>query len=238
MFLRVKFFTSRPYDTSTYNVVWQLGPPDSPQRVQRQMDIAPETPIEFEMPPNLLDAEGNLIVDIYNDNQEALLFPLEDGIEVLYKQGGFGWNYLRGMLVILCWMGFLAAIALAASSFLSFPVAAFVSIGILIVGFSSGTLSQVIDQGGIGGINHETGRKDSASGLDYIALPIAKGLLRVINLVKEFSPVSFLSTGRNITVGILFQAFTQIVLVMGGVFAVFGIWAFYRSELATAQGNQ
>ena len=104
--------------------------------------------------------------------------------------------------------------------------------------FSSGTLSQVIEQGGIGGINHETGRKDSASGLDHIALPVAKGMLSVINLVKEFSPVSFLSTGRSITVGILFQAFTQIVLMMGGIFAAFGMWAFYRSELATAQGNQ
>jgi hypothetical protein len=238
MYIRVKFFTSRPYDTATYNVVWQIGPPETPQRVQRRMDIAPETPIEFEIPPNLLDPEGNLIVDIYNDNQEALLFPLEDGMEILYKQGDFGWNYVRGMLVILCWMGFLAAIGLAASSFLSFPVAAFVSIALLIVGFSSGTLSQVIEQGGIGGINHETGRKDSASGLDHIALPVAKGLLSVINLVKEFSPVSFLSTGRSITVGILFQAFTQIVLVMGGIFAAFGMWAFYRSELATAQGNQ
>ena len=175
---------------------------------------------------------------VYNDNQEALLFPLEDGMEVLYRQGGFGWNYVRGMLVILCWMGFLAAIGLAASSFLSFPVAAFVSIALLIVGFSSGTLSQIVDQGGIGGINHETGRKDSASGLDYVAIPLAKGILGVINLVKEFSPVSFLSTGRSITVGILFQALTQIVILMGGLFAAFGIWAFYRSELATAQGNQ
>ncbi|MDC0325672.1 ABC transporter permease [bacterium] len=238
MFLRVKFFTSRPYDTSTYNVMWEIGPPETPQRVQRSMDIAPESPIEFLIPPNLLDPEGNLIVDVYNDNQEALLFPLEDGMEVLYRQGGFGWNFIRGMLVILCWMGFLAAIGLAASSFLSFPVAAFVSIAILIVGFSSGTLSQVVDQGGIGGINHETGRKDSASGLDYVAIPLAKGILGVINLVKEFSPVSFLSTGRSITVGILFQALTQIVLLMGGLFAAFGIWAFYRSELATAQGNQ
>ena len=238
MYLRVKFYTSRPYDTATYDVLWEIGPPETPQRVQRRMDISPEAPIEFQIPPNLLDAEGNLVVDVYNDNQEALLFPLEDGMEVLYRQGGFGWNYVRGMLVILCWMGFLAAIGLAASSFLSFPVAAFVSIAVLIVGFSSGTLSQVIEQGGIGGINHETGRKDSASGLDYIALPVAKGMLSVINLVKEFSPISFLSTGRSITMGTLFQALTQIVLMMGVIFAAFGIWAFYRSELATAQGNQ
>jgi hypothetical protein len=142
------------------------------------------------------------------------------------------------MAVVLCWMSFLAAVGLAASSFLSFPVASFVSIALLIVGFSSGTLSQVIEQGGIGGINHETGMKDAPSAWDHVALPIAKSALSVINLVKNFSPVSFLSTGRDISIGILATAFAQIVLVMGGIFAAFGMWAFTRIELATAQGNQ
>lgn len=238
MYLRIKFFTSQPYDTSTYDVLWEIGPPETPQRVMRQMDISPEAPIEFEIPPNLVDANGVLVVDVTNGSQSPLFFPMEDGMEALYMKGGFGWNYIRGMMVILCWMSFLAAVGLAASSFLSFPVASFVSIALLIVGFSSGTLTQVIEQGGIGGINHETGRKDSPSVWDHVALPIAKSALNVINLVKDFSPVSFLSTGRDISISILAMAFTQIVLVMGGLFAVFGMWAFTRSELATAQGNQ
>jgi hypothetical protein len=36
----------------------------------------------------------------------------------------------------------------------------------------------------------------------------------------------------------LAQAFTQIVLVLGGLLSVFGIWVFSRRELATAQGTQ
>ena len=238
MFLRVKFFTSRPYDTSTYDVLWELGPPETPQRMRRQMDISPEAPIEFEIPPNLVDNDGNLIVDLRNDSQIPLFFALEDGMEALYRQGGFAWNFIRGMLVILCWMAFLAAIGLAASSFLSFPVAAFVSIALLIVGFSGGTLSQVIEQGGISGINHETGQKDQSSSLDQIAITTSKALLSVINLVKDFSPISFLSTGRSVTTGMVVQAVVQIVMVMGGLFAAFGIWAFYKVELATAQSNQ
>jgi len=238
MFLRVKFFTSRPYDTATYDVLWELGPPETPQRMRRQMDISPEAPIEFEIPPNLVDANGNLIVDLTNGSQIPLFFGLEDGMEVLFRQGGFGWNFIRGMLVILCWMGFLAAIGLAASSFLSFPVASFVSIALLIVGFSGGTLSQVIEQGGISGINHETGRKDSSSSLDQVAIVTSKALLGVINLVKDFSPISFLSTGRSVTPAMLFRALVQIVFFMGGLFAAFGIWSFYKVELATAQSNQ
>ena len=238
MFLRVKFFTSRPYDTATYDVLWELGPPETPKRMRRQMDISPEAPIEFEIPPNLVDANGNLIVDLTNGSQIPLFFGLEDGMEVLFRQGGFGWNFIRGMLVILCWMGFLAAIGLAASSFLSFPVASFVSIALLSVGFSGGTLSQVIEQGGISGINHETGRKDSSSSLDQVAIVTSKALLGVINLVKDFSPISFLSTGRSVTPAMLFRALVQIVFFMGGLFAAFGIWSFYKVELATAQSKQ
>ena len=80
MFLRVKFFTSRPYDTSTYDVLWELGPVQSPQRMRRQMDISPEAPIEFEIPPNLLDTEGNLIVELTNGSQTPLFFSLQDGM--------------------------------------------------------------------------------------------------------------------------------------------------------------
>lgn len=238
MFLRIKFFTSRPYDTSTYDVLWELGPVQSPQRMRRQMDISPEAPIEFEIPPNLLDTEGNLIVELTNGSQTPLFFSLQDGMEALYGQGGFVWNYIRGMMVILCWIAFIAVIGLAASSFLSFPVAAFVSISLLIIGFSGGTLSQVIEQGGISGVNHETGMKDQSSSLDQVAITASKAFLSVINLVKDFSPISFLSTGRSVTPGMVAQAFVQIVMVMGGLFAALGIWAFYKVELAAAQNNQ
>ena len=47
-----------------------------------------------------------------------------------------------------------------ASSFLSFPVAAFMSIGILLISASTGTLEQIIEEEGISGVNHETGWTD------------------------------------------------------------------------------
>ena len=47
-----------------------------------------------------------------------------------------------------------------------------------------------------------------------------------------------LSTGRIISWRELSAAFGQIVLLLGGPIGLFGIWAFSRRELATAQGNQ
>jgi uncharacterized membrane protein len=47
-----------------------------------------------------------------------------------------------------------------------------------------------------------------------------------------------LSSGRSITWGQLGLAFGQIVLFLGGIIAVIGMFIFSRRELATAQGNQ
>ena len=76
------------------------------------------------------------------------------------------------------------------------------------------------------------------SSLDVVLIPAFKGILTVINLVKSYSPVEALSTGRSITWGELGSAFAQVVLLVGGVFAVAGIIFFNRRELATAQGTQ
>ncbi len=77
-----------------------------------------------------------------------------------------------------------------------------------------------------------------SSVIDSVAVPLFGGMLKLINLAKDFSPVDALSTGRSIPWAMLAQAFTQIVLVLGGGLAVFGIWVFSRRELATAQGTQ
>ena len=64
-----------------------------------------------------------------------------------------------------------------------------------------------------------------------------KGILTLVNLVQEFSPVDSLSTGRSITWGQLGRAFGQIVLLLGGFISVIGIVLFTRRELAAAQGT-
>src|SRR5882724_11076641 len=236
--LRIKFFPAQKNASGTYVGVWEIGPPNGRRYHLEQPSLAAETFHEFSLPPNLLDENGDLYIGFGNLNSTALLFPLDEGIEVLYPESGFGLNFMRGLAIIACWLSLLAAIGLASASFLSFPVAAFVSLGVLIVGLSSGTVRQVVEEGGIAAINHETGRVDNPTLLDLVALPIFKGLLKIINLVHGFSPIDSLSTGRSVSWGDLARAVAQIVVLMGGVFAAIGIISFTRRELATAQGQQ
>ena len=163
-----------------------------------------------------------------------MVVPADDGFEVLYREGGFGLNFARGLLIIACWLALLAALGLASATFLSFPVAAFFSASLLFVVLSSGTLSPAVQEGTVFGVDHETGA-GSVPVLDSILLRMFRGMLVVINLVQGFSPIDSLSTGRSITWLQLTQAFGPIVLLMGGLAAVIGMSVLTRRELATAQ---
>jgi hypothetical protein len=176
-------------------------------------------------------------VQFVNSNETTLLFPLGDGFEVLYREGGFGPNFVRGLAIIFCWMALLATVGLSASSLLSFPVAAFVSLGMLAITLASGTMANAVSEGTIADYNAEKGTKGH-SALDYVVIPTFKAVLKVINLARGFSPVDSLSTGRSISWGQLGLAATQIILLLSGSIGLIGIVSFTRRELATAQGTQ
>lgn len=235
--LRVKFNAAEKSPSGTDVALWQIGDPNSGNVVRlAPMSLSPDTFHEFEIPPDLYDASGLLTITFVNQNPSALLFPLDDGMEVLYPEGGFAMNFARGLGIIFCWMALMAALGLMAASFLSFPVAAFFSMAMLLVALSSGTLAASVQSGTVAAGNEETGEAGH-SAADLVLIPAFKGILAVIQLVKSFSPVDALSSGRAITWGELIAAFAQIVLLVGGVFAVAGIWLFHRRELATAQGT-
>jgi len=235
--LRIKFNTPIVGATTTFKVQWGIGQVEKPGWVSDVMDLSADTYHEFAIPANLLDSKGFLTINALNLNSTALLFPLDDGMEVLYPEGGFGMNFARALGIIFCWLTLMSAMGLMAASFLTFPVAAFFSMALMVVVLSSGTIAESVSNGTIAAGNDETGARGHSSS-DLFLIPFFKGLLVVTGLVKNFSPVDALSSGRTITWGQLGLAFGQIVLLVGGFFVLVGMVLFNRRELATAQGNQ
>jgi hypothetical protein len=236
IYLRIKFNAADKSASGTFDGRWRVGVPGkTPLWHSEAMSLAPDTFHEFEIPANY-DDRGMLTVTFGNVNNTSLLFPLEDGLEVLYRQGGFGLNYARGLGIIFCWMALLATLGLAAASFLSFPVAAFLSLAILTLSLSSGTIANVVEEGTLMGFNSETSQLGH-SPVDVVAIPVFRAVLKLINLAKDFSPIDSLSTGRSIPWTDLGRAFGQIVLLLGGGIGVAGIVIFTRRELATAQAQ-
>ncbi|HEY1663847.1 MAG TPA: hypothetical protein VGI03_15625 [Verrucomicrobiae bacterium] len=236
--LRIKFDTADHSPSGTFIGLWMVGDQSGTNLWESEpMSLAPETFHEFQVPANLIDKKGMLTIDFFNGNSTALLFPLDDGMEVLYPEGGFAMNFMRGLGIILCWLALLAALGLAAASFLSFPVAAFFSLAMMVLVFSSGALAETVASGSVAVGNEEKGVAGHSSA-DLVLIPLFKVILTVIHFTTAISPIDLLSSGRAIAWTDLGLAFTHIVVFMGGIFIVIGIVLFNRRELATAQGNQ
>jgi hypothetical protein len=234
--LRVKFRTSRYNDGQTYATVWNIGDPESSNSKQITQILPPESFQEFEI-PNIIDKDGRLIIDVANppNNGVDFLFDSAEGLEVLYTESSFGVNFMRGIGIIFCWLALLATIGLAAGSLLSFPVAAFFSLAVLIVGLSSQTLSNAVESRTPISSWIETAGPAQPTIIDEVVTAVFSKVLSVIKLVEGFSPIDSLSAGRSITWLQLGSAFGQIVLLMGGIFIVLGIVFFTRRELAAVQ---
>jgi hypothetical protein len=238
MQLRIKFHPANNSVSGTFQGLFQVGDATSTNNWQSEpLSLAPDAYHELAIPANLCDEHGILTIYFANPNDTALSFPLEDGMEVLYPEGGFALNFARGLGIILCWMALLAALGLTAASFLSFPVAAFFSLGMLLVGLSSGTLADAVDNGTVAAGNEETGVAGH-SAADVFLIPAFQGVVAIVGLAKNFSPIDALSTGLAIPWSDLGAAFFQIVVVLGGAIALIGMFLFSRRELATAQGTQ
>lgn len=234
--LRVKFHSADMNPNGTYLGLWQVGVPQKTRLWHSEQSLAPDTFHEFAIDPGLIDDNGVLTISFANMNNTALLFPLDEGMEALYPEGSFGLNFVRGLGIILCWMALLAAVGLASASFLSFPVAAFLALAILTVALSSGTLAGVVSDNTIDN-NSGANKEPVVYALNAVIVPVFRVALKVINLAEGFSPISSLSTGRSISWEDLGLAFVQIVLLLGGIFAAFGVFVFNRRELATAQSQ-
>jgi hypothetical protein len=231
---RIKFHSGQVNPADTYPLIWQIGSPNLRQSRVMEQPFPPDSFQEFQIPADLADATGKMLLSVFNPNDVPLTFSLEDGFELLYYENTFVVNFARGLLIILCWMGLLALLGLAAASHLSFPVAAFTSLAVLVMGLFSGTLSTVVEENTIFGFNARTSDYNHTM-IDNAVVPLFKGILAIINLVQGFSPIDSLSTGRSVTWGQLGLAVTQIILLLGGVFALIGILLFTRRELAAVQ---
>lgn len=131
--LRVKFNKGVLTQIETFPVMIQAGPPGDARMTRVETALAYDTFHEVVIGTNLLDNAGHLNVEFYNMSPVPLMVPLDDGIEVLYYESGFGANFCRGLVIVFLWLALLAAVGLAAASYMTFPVAAFFSLAMMVV---------------------------------------------------------------------------------------------------------
>ncbi len=175
---------------------------------------------EIEVPAQVIAGDGYLAVGFLNVplNDTTVIFPLEDGLELLYKADTFTANFIRGVLLILFRLIFLACLGVLAASFLSFPVAILFCLMI----FFTGTIS---------GFVLESFEFLSASVSEVYSYTIG-ALVRLLPRFDKYNPTSFLVPGRLIAWSFLAQVALFMVCIKGLLLLVLALIIFSFRELA------
>jgi hypothetical protein len=218
--------TPRP-DSGLVESQWLLRKPDAPLRVKFQTDSA-EAASTVNVPAEMVH-EGTLTVGYVNDPKNEMPIKVDPReLRLLVPEGTFEGNVLRGGVLLLVKMGFLAGAAVFFASCLSFPVACLASLVTLALGMMQPFVVESTQLSGTAGtvtadfwghVSHALGR-----GV-YFLLPDFAGTNPTDALVDG----ALISWSHVAVVGVLDTGLRALIAV--GL----GCLIFWRRELARVQ---
>lgn len=196
--------------------------------------------------------DGTLDLTIINTGadvgQSSVSFKPGEGLEIFYKVGSFEGNLAKGLLVMWVRLGFLAALGLAAATFLGFPVACLLCFLVFFAAVGSDYLSESLGSYAsiprdevpwwnkiwltVGKfITHiQTGELFDAFKL--LVRVVGEGFTFIVPPMARYSPTPKIAYGRAVDSAMLLGVLIRIGLVSTGIVAVFAAAVFRRKEVA------
>jgi hypothetical protein len=228
LFVRFKYDVSvNPPDLQVYSK-WLVGD-------DRQIKYATkiETPIysfdrkdlirtfyEIQVPADAVAKDGYLAVGFLNVplNDTVVIFPPEDGLEMLYKADTFSANFSRAVLLILFRLIFLACLGMLASTFLSFPVAILLCLAVFFTATISNFCLESFDflSANLSGI------------YSYTIRPI----IQMLPQFDKFDPTKFLVPARLLSWSLLARAAGLMVCIKAALLLILALLIFNYREIA------
>lgn len=173
---------------------------------------------EFEIPADAIAEDGKLMLGFYNPRiNNVTVMPQE--VEVLYRAGSFGANYLRVTALILARLVFLAALGISLSTWLSFPVAILICVVIFCVGAVSGFVTESLEV-------------LSTSVQMFYNFTVRPILWFFPRFDGDFNPTHFMVEGKLLSIPFLIKTVAALVGVKSLVLTLFGILIFSNREIA------
>jgi hypothetical protein len=174
---------------------------------------------EIAIPANAV-VDGYLAVVFENVplNNTLVLFPTEEGLEILYKADSFGLNFIRATLLIFVRLVFLAVLGISVATWLSFPVAILLC---LVVFFSASISGFIIESFGAPGFGF-------GSFYNFTMRP----LLGLLPQFDALNPSTFIIHARLLGWWTLAWAAVVMLLIKAMIVWVAGIIIFSYRELA------
>jgi len=168
----------------------------------------------------VVPADGRLCVAFANPpiNNTVVFFPIEDGLEVLYKADTFTGNFVRAVLLIFFRLVFLASLGILAASFLSFPVA----ILFCLVIFFTATFSNFVIE------SFNSLGRNLSSVYSYTVKPV----IQLLPQFDKFNPTKFLIPARLLSWIFVAKAAALMVCVKSLLLLLIALLIFSFKEIA------
>ncbi len=228
LFIRFKYDVSvNPPDLNVYGI-WTVG-----DYRQIKYGTKRETPIrdfdrkdaiqtfhEIEVPANVVAEDGYLAVGFLNVplNNTVVIFPPEDGLEVLYEADTFTGNFIRAVLLILFRLIFLACLGILASTFLSFPVAILLCLVIFFTATVSGFCLESFDFLG--------------ENLSWVYSYTIRPVILLLPQFDKFNPAKFLVPARLLSWPLLAEAAGLMICIKAVLLLLLALLIFSFREIA------
>jgi hypothetical protein len=191
----------------------------------------------YHVPPEEISDSGRLELTVANANPDrpdesydgTISFSTGNGLQILFRVGGFGPNFARGLLLEWIKLAFLSMLGLAAATYLGFPVACLFTLAALLTAVLSGYLLGSLD----------SFRADvAASGLPGAATVLTAVLKAVVWLSQHYSrydAVTDVVNGRWVPWDAVGSCLVWIGFVWSGIAGLGGWLVFRVRELGRVQ---
>ncbi|MGA1223083.1 MAG: ABC transporter permease [Phycisphaerales bacterium] len=241
--LRYKFYSGESDPHAMYPIIFLFGSGDGQQWIDHSFTAAQWNIVL--VPAESIAPDGTLEIRIQNLQYNRNAGPGDppflpgryhiafdrDGLELLYRVGGFADNLLRAQLMNLCKLSFLAMLSVVCASVLSFPVACLIVFTVLAAGSTGSFLATSIDE-----YYYRT---------DQVGVKIFEAIVKSIATATEFALRSFtearangpLVEGRDVPWFAVWRTYLLIGVAWSGALFALGSWLFGRKELAIYSGQ-
>jgi ABC-type transport system involved in multi-copper enzyme maturation permease subunit len=195
--------------------------------------------------PTAIDEEGRVGIRVFNGelvirndgtiedliptNPDMISFP-DDGLELYYTAGTYQGNFFRVAGVLWVKLAFLAMLAIAASTFLSFPVACLIAFSVFIGAEGTGFLKEALQY------YSAADEKGNVNLVKVVVRAIGLTVAWMFGSYHELKPTMRLVDGRLLTWSSMAWGCGVLLAWTAGMYAL-AVGIFRRRELATYSGQ-
>ncbi len=232
--IRFKYYSSSKPGDATITARWIFGDPEKVYPVRLLSEKTPEVYHTIKIPASVIDTEGNLSIKFINYDEEYLtvIFPEQNGIEVMYRTHTFTINFLKGYLLIFFQLIVLSALGVMFSSFLSFPVAVIMTLFVYAIGSQAVSVLQILGSVSDSSFTLIELRKEEPLTFFTVAQKILGAFIRLFPQFDKINPVSYLTDGRAIDSKLIAWGLGVLVLLKGACILALGSIIFQKKEIA------